>query len=78
MLSRAKLSVFKQKITRAVIFYLLANPAETAYLRVQEEELFNAKQLVEFRGRKVAVHTFLGWSQARRLRRPSYRNYRKP
>ena len=31
-----------------------------------------------FRPRKVAVHTFLGWSQAGLLRRPLYRNYRKP
>ena len=61
MLIRAKFfQVFRQKIERAVIFYLLANPAETAYLNVRDGELSNAKQLVEFRRRKVAVHTFFG------------------
>ena len=53
-------SVFRQKIKRAVIFYLLANHAETAYLRVQDWELSNAVWLVEFWRRKVAVYTFLG------------------
>ena len=51
----------------------MANPAETAYLSVRDRELSNAVQLVEFRRRKVAVHTFLGWSQAGQLRRPSCR-----
>ena len=79
MLSRAKLfKVFRQEIERDVIFYLLANPAETAYLSVRYQELSNKVRLVEFRPRKVAVHTFLGLSQAGLLRRPSYRNYRKP
>ena len=78
MLSQAKFfQVFSQKIERAVIFYLLGNPAETAYLSVRDEYLSNAIRLVEIRRRKVAVHTFLGWSQARMLRRPLYRNYRK-
>ena len=37
MLRRAKFfSVFRQKIERAVIFYVLANPAETAYLSVRD------------------------------------------
>ena len=51
-------------------FYLLANPAETAYLSVRDGKLSNAVRLVEFRRRKVAVHTFLGWFQAGLLRRP--------
>ena len=73
MLSRSK--VFRQKIEGAVIFfYLLASPAETAYLSVRERHLSNAG----IRPRKDAVHTFLGWSQVRMLRRPLYWNYRKP
>ena len=43
---------------RAVIFYLLANPAETPYLSVRDGKLFNAVRLVEFRPRKVSAHTF--------------------
>ena len=79
MISRVKIFlVFSEKIERAVIFYLLANPAETAYLSVRDGKLFNAVRLAEFRPRKVAVHTFWGWSQAGLLRRPLYRNYRKP
>ena len=65
-----------QKIKRAVIFYLSGKLAETPYLSVGDGKLSNAVLLVEFLPRKVAVHTFLGWSQARMLRRPSYRNYR--
>ena len=66
MLSRAKFFyVFWQKIKRAAIFYLLANLAETAYLSVQDGELSNAVWLVEFRPRKVAVHTFVGVVQSR-------------
>ena len=42
-----------------VIFYLLANPAETAYLSFRNRELSNDVRLVEFRRRKVVVHTFL-------------------
>ena len=77
MLSRGKFfQVFRRKIERAVIFYLLANPAETAYLSVRDEKLSNAVRLVEFWRRKVAVHTFWGWSQAGLFRRPSCRNYR--
>ena len=34
--------------------------------------------MAPLRRSKVAVHTFLGWSQAGLLRQPSYRNYRKP
>ena len=51
---------FRQKIKRAVIFYLLGNPAETPYLSVRDGKLSNTVRLVEFRPRKVAVHTFLG------------------
>ena len=43
-----------------MIFYLLGNPAETAYLSVRDGQLSNAVELVEFRRRKVAVHIFLG------------------
>ena len=45
-------------------FYILGNPAETPYFSVRDEKLSNAVQLVEFRPRKIAVHTFLVWSQA--------------
>ena len=48
----------------AAIFYLLGNPAETAYLSVRDGKLSNAVRLAELRPRKVAVHTFLVWSQA--------------
>ena len=40
-------------------FYLLAHPAETAYLSFRDRELSNDVQLVEVRRRKVVVHTFL-------------------
>ena len=43
-----------------MIFYFLANPAETAYFSFPNGEISNAVWLVEFRLRKVAVHTFLG------------------
>ena len=76
MLSRAKIS--GKKLKELYFVYCLANPAETAYLSVRDRELCNAVRLVEFRRRKVAVHTFWGWSQARLLRRPSCRKYRKP
>ena len=49
-----------QKLEGAVIFYLLANPAETAYVSVRDGELSNAVRLVEFWERKVAVQTFFG------------------
>ena len=67
-----------QKLKRAVIFYLLAISAETAYLSFRDQDLSNGVRLVEFRRRKVVVHTFCGWSQAGLLRQPSCRNYRKP
>ena len=67
---------FPPKIKRAVIFYLLPNPTEPAYLSFRDRELSNMVWLVQFRRRKVAVHTILGWSQADMLRRPSRRNYR--
>ena len=62
--------VFSQKIKIAVIFYLLANPVETAYLSFQEQELSNLKQLVQVRQGKVVVHTFLGLAQAGLIRPP--------
>ena len=37
----------------------MANPAETAYLSFRDRELSNDIPLVEFRRRKVVVHTFL-------------------
>ena len=37
----------------------MANPAETAYLSFRDRELSNDEPLVEFRRRKVVVHTFL-------------------
>ena len=51
--------VFWQKFKRAVIFYLLANPAETAYFSFWDQELSNDIRLVEYWRRKVVVHTFL-------------------
>ena len=51
---------FRQKIKRAVIFYLLGNPAETPYLGVRDGKLSNAVRLLEFPPRKIAVHTYLG------------------
>ena len=50
---------FPPKIKGALIFYLLGNPAGTAYLSVRDGKLSNAVRLLEFRPRKVAVHTFL-------------------
>ena len=62
--------------------HILASEMEsflkTPYLSVRDGKLSNAVRLVEFRARKVAVHTFLWWSQARLLRPPLYLNYRKP
>ena len=49
-----------KKIKRAVIFYLLGNPAQTPYLSVRDGKLSHAIRLVKIRPRKVAVHTFLG------------------
>ena len=37
----------------------MANPAETAYLSFRDRDLSNDVSLVEFRQRKVVVHTFL-------------------
>ena len=37
----------------------MANPAETAYISSRDRELSNDVPLVEFRPRKVVVHTFL-------------------
>ena len=69
---------FRAKNLRSCIFYLLAHPAETAYLSFRDRELSNDVRLVQLQRRKVVVHTFLGWSQAGLLRRPLYRYYRKP
>ena len=74
----SEIFVFRQKLKSCKFLYLLANPAETTYLSVRDRELSNAVRLVKFRRRKVAVHTFLGCSQAGLLRRPSRWNYRKP
>ena len=71
-------SKFSSKKKRAVIFYVLANPGGTAYLSFRDRELSNNIKLVQFRRRRVAVHTFLGWFQAGLLRLRSHRNYRKP
>ena len=43
-----------------MIFYLLANPAETPYLSVRDGKLSNAVRLLEFRPRTIAVYTYLG------------------
>ena len=59
---------FRQKFKRAVIFRLLANPAETAYLSFRDRELSNDVPLVEFRRRKVVVHTFLWVAPCHSLR----------
>ena len=48
----------------------MGNPTESAYLSVRDRKLLNAVRLGDFRPRKVAGHTFLGWSQAGLLRRP--------
>ena len=40
-------------------FYLLSHPAETACLSFRDRELSNDVRLVEFRRRKVVVHSFL-------------------
>ena len=37
----------------------MANPAETAYLSFRDRELSNDVRLVEFRRRKLVLHTFL-------------------
>ena len=58
------------KNLKSCIFYLLAHPAETAYLSFQNQELSNDILLVQVRPRKVAVHTFLGLAQARLIRPP--------
>ena len=50
---------FQAKNVKSGIFYLLANPAETAYLSFRDRELSNDVQLVQLRRRKVVVHTFL-------------------
>ena len=57
MLSQAKF-FYAQKMKELLLFYLLANPAQTTYLSVQDRELSNTIPLVEIRRRKIAVHTF--------------------
>ena len=61
---------FQAKKLRAVIFYLLANHAETAYLSIQDEELSKKAWLVQVRPTKVAAHTFWGLAQVRLMRPP--------
>ena len=53
----SKFSAKKSK--RAVIFYFLTNPAETAYLSFRNRELSNDEGLVQLQRRKPVVHTFL-------------------
>ena len=72
------LSFQTKKKLKELHFYLLANPAETAYFSFLDQELSNDVCLVQVRRRKVAVHTFLGWSQAGLLIQRSCRNYQKP
>ena len=48
-----------QKPERAVIFYLLGRPPETAYLSFRDRELSNDVRLVQLRQTKVVLHTFL-------------------
>ena len=59
-LSQVKFFKLSGKNLSAAIFYLLANPAETAYLGFRDRELSNNVLLVQVRPRKVAVHTFFG------------------
>ena len=49
-----------QKLERAVIFHLLVNPAETAYLSVRDGELSNAIRLVDFGKEKLQFTPFWG------------------
>ena len=74
-LSKIFLSFLVKNLKSCNSFYLLANPAETAYLSFRDQELSNDVQLVQFRQRKVVVYTFLGWSQAELLRKCSCRNF---
>ena len=62
----------KQKSDIAVIFLSFSQSCWNCIFK-----LSNAVRLVKFR-RKVAVHIFLGWSQAGLPRPPLCRNYRKP
>ena len=59
-----------KKIKRPVIFYLLANPLQTVYLSVRDQELFKHEQIVQVRQGNVVVHTFLVLAQARLIERP--------
>ena len=61
---------FQAKKLKAVIFYLLANYAETAYLSFRDRKLLNDVWLVQVRPRKVAVHTFWRLAQAKLIRPP--------
>ena len=51
---------FRAKNLQSCIFYLLAHPAETAYLSFRDGELSNDVLLVQVRPRKVAVHNLFG------------------
>ena len=72
------LSLQCKNFKELLFVYLLANPAETAYLSFQDRELSNDIRLVQVWRRKVVVHTFLGCPNPRLIRWPSCRNYRKP
>ena len=50
---------FLAKNLKSFNFYLLAQPAETAYLSFRDQELSNEIPLVQLRRRKVIVHTLL-------------------
>ena len=66
--------IFLSFLAKKLIFYLLANPTETAYLNVRDRGLSKDIWLVIGQPGKVAVHTFLGWSKARLLSQRSCRN----
>ena len=59
--SSEKFLTFLVKNLKSCIFYLLANPAETTYLSVRDQELFNHKGLVQVRQGKVVFYTVCGW-----------------
>ena len=51
---------FHAKKEELLFLYLLAHPAETAFLSFRGRELSNDVWLVQVRPRKVVVHIFLG------------------
>ena len=70
--------LFRAKTLKSCIFYLLARPAETAYLTFQDRELSNDLWLVEWPPRKVVVHTFLGVVPSQADETAFVANYRTP